>query len=74
MSTGYARRIGPFSGTMLVVGGIIGSGIFLNPAIVAQRVGSGRLIMATWALGALVALLAGPDLIHLYKHAFLHRG
>ena len=42
---------------MLVVGGIIGSGIFLNPAIVAQRVGSPRLIMGTWALGALVALL-----------------
>jgi APA family basic amino acid/polyamine antiporter len=42
---------------MLVVGGIIGSGIFLNPAIVAQRVGSARLIMATWGLGALVALL-----------------
>lgn len=42
---------------MLVVGGIIGSGIFLNPAIVAQRVGSARLIMLTWALGAVVALL-----------------
>lgn len=42
---------------MLVVGGIIGSGIFLNPAIVAQRVGSARLIMLTWALGAGVALL-----------------
>ena len=54
---GYARRIGLFSATMLVVGGIIGSGIFLNPAIVAQRVGSARLIVATWALGALVALL-----------------
>ena len=54
---GYARRIGLFSATMLVVGGIIGSGIFLNPAIVAQRVGSPRLIVATWALGALVALL-----------------
>jgi basic amino acid/polyamine antiporter, APA family len=54
---GYARRIGLFSATMLVVGGIIGSGIFLNPAIVAQRVGSSRLIVATWALGALVALL-----------------
>ena len=53
----YARRIGLFSGTMLVVGGIIGSGIFLNPAIVAQRVGSARLIMLTWALGAVVALL-----------------
>jgi APA family basic amino acid/polyamine antiporter len=53
----YARRIGLFSGTMLVVGGIIGSGIFLNPAIVAQRVGSARLIVLTWALGALVALI-----------------
>ena len=53
----YARRIGLFSGTMLVVGGIIGSGIFLNPAIVAQRVGSGRLIMVAWALGAGIALL-----------------
>jgi APA family basic amino acid/polyamine antiporter len=53
----YARRIGLFSATMLVVGGIIGSGIFLNPAIVAQRVGSAPLIMLTWALGAVVALL-----------------
>jgi APA family basic amino acid/polyamine antiporter len=42
---------------MLVVGGIIGSGIFLNPAIVAQRVGSARLIMLTWLLGAVIALL-----------------
>jgi APA family basic amino acid/polyamine antiporter len=57
VAEGYARRIGPFSGTMLVVGGIIGSGIFLNPSIVAQRLGSAGLIMATWALGALVALL-----------------
>jgi APA family basic amino acid/polyamine antiporter len=54
---GYARRIGLFSATMLVVGGIIGSGIFLNPAIVAQRVGSGQLILLTWALGAVIALL-----------------
>ncbi|HEX5830662.1 MAG TPA: amino acid permease [Gemmatimonadaceae bacterium] len=53
----YARRIGLFSGTMMVVGGIIGSGIFLNPAIVAQRVGTARLTMIVWALGALVAVL-----------------
>jgi len=53
----YARRIGLFSATMLVVGGIIGSGIFLNPAIVAQRVGSGKLILLTWTLGAVIALL-----------------
>jgi APA family basic amino acid/polyamine antiporter len=53
----YARRLGLFSGTMLVVGGIIGSGIFLNPSIVARRTGSATLTMATWALGAVIALL-----------------
>ncbi len=53
----YARRIGVFSGTMLVVGGIIGSGIFLNPATVAQRTGSAWLTIATWSLGAVIALL-----------------
>src|SRR5690606_23263976 len=35
----------------------IGAGIFLNPAIVAQRVGSPGLILASWALGGAVALL-----------------
>ena len=56
-AVGYARRIGPFSGTMMVVGGIIGSGIFLNPAIVAQRVGTGPLTMLVWGIGAIVAIL-----------------
>ena len=54
---GYARRIGLFSATMLVVGGIIGSGIFLNPAIVAQRLGDPTLTLLAWGIGALVALL-----------------
>jgi APA family basic amino acid/polyamine antiporter len=56
-NVGYARRIGPFSGTMMVVGGIIGSGIFLNPSIVAQRVGTGALTMLVWGIGAIVAIL-----------------
>ena len=42
---------------MLVVGGIIGSGIFLNPSIVARRTGSAALTIGTWALGAVIALL-----------------
>lgn len=42
---------------MMVVGGIIGSGIFLNPSIVAQRVGSGALTLAVWVLGGVVALI-----------------
>lgn len=53
----YARRLGLFSGTLLVVGGIIGSGIFLNPAVVAQRVGTAPLTMVAWGLGALIAIL-----------------
>ncbi len=54
---GYAPRLGLFSATMLVVGGIIGAGIFLNPAIVAQRVSTGPATMATWGLGAVVAIV-----------------
>ncbi len=42
---------------MMVVGGIIGSGIFLNPAIVAQRVGTTFATLATWVLGAVVAII-----------------
>jgi APA family basic amino acid/polyamine antiporter len=53
----YARRLGLFSGTMSVVGGIIGSGIFLNPAIVAQRTGTAWLTMTAWVVGGVVALL-----------------
>ncbi|MGE0440249.1 MAG: APC family permease [Gemmatimonadales bacterium] len=56
MTTSYARRLGLFSGTMAVIGGIIGSGIFLNPPIVAQRVGTAGLTMGVWALGAVVAI------------------
>ncbi|MEI6739681.1 MAG: amino acid permease [Gemmatimonadaceae bacterium] len=56
---GYAPRLGLFSGTMLVVGGIIGAGIFLSPAIVAQRVGSASLTLGAWGLGAVIAIIGG---------------
>lgn len=56
-TTTYARRLGLFSGTLLVVGGIIGSGVFLNPSVVAQRVGTGPYTMLAWGLGAVIAIL-----------------
>jgi APA family basic amino acid/polyamine antiporter len=52
----YARRLGLFSGTMAVIGGIIGSGIFLNPTYVAQRAHTPFLTLAVWVLGGLIAL------------------
>ncbi|MGH9262592.1 MAG: amino acid permease, partial [Acidimicrobiales bacterium] len=56
MANGYSRRLGLFSATMAVIGGIIGSGIFLGPQVVAQRVGSARLTLAAWVLGGVIAL------------------
>src|SRR5712675_1148459 len=55
--TSYARRLGLFSGTMAVVGGIIGGGIFRTPATVAQRLGTPQLVLLAWILGGVVALI-----------------
>ena len=41
----------------MVVGGIIGSGIFLNPAVVAERVGTIGLTLLVWVLGGVIALI-----------------
>src|SRR3546814_14794091 len=43
---------------MLVMGGIIGAGIFVNPAEVARHVDTPFLIVGLWLLGGLVALAA----------------
>jgi basic amino acid/polyamine antiporter, APA family len=53
----YARRLGLFSATMAVIGGIIGGGIFLTPSTVATRVGSASFILIAWVVGGLVALV-----------------
>lgn len=47
-----------FDATMLVMGGIIGSGIFVTPAEVARHVGTPLLIVGVWVLGGLIALAA----------------
>jgi len=53
---GLVRRLGPFDATMLVMGGIIGAGIFVNPAEVARHVHSPGLIVGVWVLGGLIAM------------------
>ena len=57
-SRGLARRLGLFDATMLVMGGIIGSGIFVTPAEVARHVSTPVLIVGVWLLGGLIALAA----------------
>jgi basic amino acid/polyamine antiporter, APA family len=58
-SRSLARRLGLFDSTMLVMGGIVGAGIFINPYVVAQRVHTPALIMLAWLAGGVLALTAG---------------
>ncbi|HEY0255341.1 MAG TPA: amino acid permease, partial [Kofleriaceae bacterium] len=51
-----ARKLGPLDATMIVVSGIIGSGIFINPYVVAQLVETPAAILAVWIAGGLIAL------------------
>ncbi len=41
---------------MVVVGGIIGAGIFINPYIVAQRLDSPGWVLAAWVAGGIIAM------------------
>ena len=52
----FRRALGPFDATMVVIGGIIGSGIFINPYIVAQRLDSTPLVLGAWVAGGAIAL------------------
>jgi APA family basic amino acid/polyamine antiporter len=52
-----ARRLGLFDATMIVMGGIIGAGIFVNPAVVARNVHTPLLVLAAWLIGGMIALL-----------------
>jgi basic amino acid/polyamine antiporter, APA family len=52
-----ARRIGPFDATMIVMGGIVGSGIFANPREVAVELPAAPWLLAAWAVGGVMALL-----------------
>ena len=53
---GLSRGLGLFDATMLVMGGIVGSGIFINPYVVAQRVHTPSLILTAWILGGVVGV------------------
>lgn len=52
---GLGRHLGLFSTTMLVVGRVIGTGIFSTPAAITKGVGSVGAALALWTLGLLVS-------------------
>ncbi len=50
------RRLGLPDVTLIVMGGIVGSGIFVNPSIVAARAGSAAGTLGAWLGGGAIAL------------------
>ncbi|KZC36963.1 UNVERIFIED_ORG: amino acid permease, partial [Rhodanobacter sp. FW104-R5] len=55
--TAYARSLRPRDAALVVVGGIIGGGIFLNPGIVAQRTESGLALLLMWVAAGVLTLI-----------------
>ena len=53
---GLLRQIGFFSATALVISNMIGTGIFATTGFMAGDLGSARLILACWTVGAFFAL------------------
>jgi len=51
-----SRQLGLFDATMVVMGGIIGSGIFMNPYVVARAVHTRFLILGAWIAGGVIAM------------------
>ena len=50
------RQLGLFDAIMLVMGGIVGAGIFANPSEVAHRVHTPFLILGVWVIGGFIAM------------------
>jgi APA family basic amino acid/polyamine antiporter len=51
-----ARRLGALDLGLIVIGSVIGSGIFRTPSVVAQRAPDAPLILAAWAAGGVISL------------------
>lgn len=54
----FKRELGLFDGTMLVVGSMIGSGIFIVSADIARQVGSAGWLILIWVVTALITMIA----------------
>jgi APA family basic amino acid/polyamine antiporter len=55
-NTNLVWQLGLFDSTMILMGIVIGSGIFLMTGIMAQALPSGGLLLLAWIVGGLVTL------------------
>src|SRR6201987_703770 len=69
---GFVRAIGLFDGTMIVVGSMIGSGIFIVAATISKQTGSPGGLLLTWIITGLLtvsAALSYGELAGMFPHA-----
>lgn len=69
---GFVRAIGLFDGTMIVVGSMIGSGIFIVAAEISRQTGSPGGLILTWIITGLLtvsAALCYGELAAMFPHA-----
>ena len=68
----FVKAIGLFDGTMIVVGSMIGSGIFIVAADISRETGSAGGLLLTWVLTGcltIAAALSYGELAALFPHA-----
>ena len=68
----FKRALGLFDGTMLVIGSMIGSGIFIVSADIARTVGGGGWLLLIWVITGLMTVtgaLAYGELAGMMPHA-----
>jgi APA family basic amino acid/polyamine antiporter len=68
----FVRAIGLFDGTMIVVGSMIGSGIFIVAADISRQTGSAGGLLLTWVLTGVLTIAAAlsyGELAALFPHA-----
>ncbi|MGB8798808.1 MAG: amino acid permease [Candidatus Aquilonibacter sp.] len=51
------RRLGVRDAALIVMGGIVGSGIFVNPSVVARLVHTPFFVMLAWTIGGVIAII-----------------
>ncbi|MFO1021514.1 MAG: amino acid permease [Planctomycetales bacterium] len=69
---GLLRALGPGMSTAIVVGGVIGSGIFAKPGIIAAAAGDFRIIISAWVVGGVLSMLGAlcfAELATMLPHA-----
>lgn len=56
-NAGLIPALGLFTTTMLVLGGVIGSGIFRKPGVMASQIGDPVLLLGVWVLAGVITLM-----------------